>query len=60
MCNKNNPSKCETYPVNKKGTIVIKQGYVLKEALMTKVKNQNLTYRGYLLRSIFEIYKPLV
>ena len=59
MCNKNNPSKCETYPVNKKGTIVIKQGYILKEASMPKVKNQNLTHRGYLLRSIFEIYKPL-
>ena len=59
MCNKNNPNKCETYRGHKKGTIVIKQGYVLKEALMTKVKNQNLTYRGYLLRSIFEIYKPL-
>lgn len=41
MCNKNNPSKCETYPVNKKGTIVIKQGYILKEASMPKVKNQN-------------------
>lgn len=59
MCNKNNPNKCETYRGHKKGTIVIKQGYVLKEALMTKVKNQNLTCRGYLLRSIFEIYKPL-
>ncbi len=53
MCNKNNPNKCEIYRGHKKGTIVIKQGYVLKEVLMTKVKNQNLTYRGYLLRFIF-------
>lgn len=59
MCNKNNPSKFETYPVNKKGTIVIKQGYILKEASMPKVKNQNLTHRGYLIRSILGIYKPL-
>ncbi|MBQ6143219.1 MAG: minor capsid protein [Clostridia bacterium] len=59
MCNKNNPNKCETYRGHKKGTIVIKQGYVLKEASMPKVKNQNLTHRGYLIRSILGIYKPL-
>ena len=39
--------------------VIIKQGYVLKEASMPKVKNQNLMHRGYLLRSVFEMYKPL-
>ena len=37
----------------------IKQGYILKEASTPKVKNQNLTHRGYLIRSILGIYKPL-
>ncbi|MBQ2671453.1 MAG: hypothetical protein IJG00_01400 [Clostridia bacterium] len=59
MCNRNNPNKLETYLGDKKATIAVKQGYVSKKALMPKVKNQNLTHRGCLLRSIFEIYNPL-
>ena len=50
MCNKN---KRKTHLEDENSMVVIKQGYVLKEVMMPKVKNQNSTYRGYLLRSIF-------
>ena len=56
MCNKN---KRKTHLEDENSMIVINHGYILKEASMPKVYNQNLTHRGYLLRSIFEIYKPL-
>lgn len=59
MCNKNVLNKREIYLGCKNGTFVVKQGYVLKEALIPKVKNQNLTRREYMLRSIFAIYKSL-
>lgn len=59
MCNKNVLNKREIYLGYKNGTFVVKQGYVLKEALIPKVKNQNLTRREYMLRSIFAIYKSL-